>query len=231
MNCEEFEAIGLGLEREGGVANGAQAAERAAALEHANTCSRCAALQDSWHEARLGLQALRATTQQAEAPARIEMRLRQEFRTQHRTLKMRSRLIFASWTLATAAVLFGVVSWRNWRVAHDGSHKEIVSAGSGTPSALGGSDGSNGTQGARQEAMTEGGLLADNQGDFTLLPGSLPQETQDAAIFRVRLRRGALADFGLPVNEERASDLIQVDLLVGEDGQPRAVRLPSDSSD
>ena len=37
--------------------------------------------------------------------------------------------------------------------------------------------------------------------------------------------RGALGAFGLPVNEDLASDWIQVDLLVGDDGAPQAVRL------
>ena len=69
-------------------------------------------------------------------------------------------------------------------------------------------------------------MIADNlSGEFTLLPGSLPQETDDAAIVRVRLQRGALGALGLPVNQERAGEWIQVDLLVGEDGQPQAVRL------
>jgi hypothetical protein len=39
------------------------------------------------------------------------------------------------------------------------------------------------------------------------------------------MQRGALDALGLTVNEERASDLIQVDLLVGDDGQPQALRL------
>ena len=70
-------------------------------------------------------------------------------------------------------------------------------------------------------------LVADNQaGDFTLLPGSLPQEVDDSAIVRVGMQRGALSAFGLPVDEERVSDWIQVDLLVGQDGMPKAVRLP-----
>jgi hypothetical protein len=43
---------------------------------------------------------------------------------------------------------------------------------------------------------------------------------------RVRMQRGALGELGLPVNEERANEWIQVDLFVGQDGQPQAVRLP-----
>ena len=40
-----------------------------------------------------------------------------------------------------------------------------------------------------------------------------------------RSRRGALGALGLPVNEDRANEWIQVDLLVGNDGLPEAVRL------
>ncbi len=65
----------------------------------------------------------------------------------------------------------------------------------------------------------------EDSGKFTLLPGSLPSETEEAAIVRVRMQRGALGALGFPVNEERAGEWIQVDLLVGNDGLPQAVRL------
>src|SRR5438093_6298507 len=42
------------------------------------------------------------------------MRLRQEFRTQHVTFKVRRAAVVAAWALATAAVFAGVVTWRNW---------------------------------------------------------------------------------------------------------------------
>ena len=73
------------------------------------------------------------------------------------------------------------------------------------------------------DSFDEATLVADN---FTLLPGSLPQEVDDSAIVRVGMQRGALSALGLPVDEERVSDWIQVDLLVGPDGLPKAVRLP-----
>ena len=221
MNCEEFEAIGLGLGREGRSTNDAEAAERAAALQHASSCARCAALQESWQEARLGLQALREATHDAEASARVEMRLRQEFRTKHGTLKLRRRLIFAAWTVATAAVVLGIVSWRNWRAGREQARNQTAGVTRTT------AEQSGGMQTPTQAGTEQETLFADNEGDFTLLPGSLPQETQDAEILRVRMQRGTLGAMGLPVNEESASDWIQVDLLVGEDGQPRAVRLPA----
>jgi len=68
--------------------------------------------------------------------------------------------------------------------------------------------------------------VADNEmNDFTLLPGALPADTDDAAIVRVRMQRSTLGALGLPVNEERAGEWIQVDLLLGNDGLPQAVRL------
>src|SRR5712692_10609932 len=111
MTCEEFEAIGLDAERDASLSE----VERAAAREHACTCSRCAALQDSWRAAGVELRAFAEDTAMAQAPARVEMRLRQEFRTQHVTLKVRRAAVVAAWALAAAAVLVGAVSWRNWR--------------------------------------------------------------------------------------------------------------------
>jgi hypothetical protein len=217
MKCEEFEAIGL--ERSGLRMSELDAALRAAAAEHAARCPSCAALQESWQEARIALQALRETTRDAETPQRVEMRLRQEFGMRHRTAKARSAVIFAAWALATAAVLFAGVSWWNWRLAQ--THGNAVSAGNSTktnalpPSAT------------PSDTSEEPTLIADNEvGEFTLLPGSLPQDLDDSAIVRVGMQRAALSALGLPVNEERVSDWIQVDLLVGQDGLPKAVRLP-----
>ncbi len=217
MKCEEFEAVGL--ERSALRMGELDAALRNAVAEHAAQCANCAALQESWQEARIALQALRETTRDAETPQRVEMRLRQEFGMRHRTAKARSAAILAAWALAAAAVLFAGVSWWNWRLAQ--THGNAVSAGNSVKTkALPPSV----TPGDTSEEPT---LIAGNEaGDFTLLPGSLPQDVDDSAIVRVGMQRGALNALGLPVNEERVSDWIQVDLLVGQDGLPKAVRLP-----
>jgi hypothetical protein len=217
MKCEEFEAIGLDAERDASVSE----VEWAAAREHASTCSRCAALQDSWQVARLEMVALAEDTDLAQAPARVEMRLRQEFRTRHRTLKVRRAAVIATWALATAAVLVGAVSWRDWRIsqreeaAKHANSVQIANAAAGNHEPL--------SPGAAASADS---LVADNEmNDFTFLPGALPADTDDAAIVRVRMQRSTLGALGLPVNEERAGEWIQVDLLVGNDGLPQAVRL------
>jgi hypothetical protein len=233
MNCEEFEAIGLGLSREDAEFNGPEAIEQAAAIEHADSCPRCAALQESWREAQMELDALRAATQDASAPLRVEMRLRQEFHTRHRTLKLRTAAVVAAWALAGAAVLIGAASWWNWRLTQQGMENPIAvhpANGDSTVNRTAATTATS-TAGAVENSLDDSAngttLIAENDAeDFTLLPGSLPQETGDAAVVRVRLQRGALGALGLPVNEARAGEWIQVDLFVGQDGQPQAVRLP-----
>jgi hypothetical protein len=229
MTCEEFEAIGLDAERDASLSE----VERVVAREHASTCSRCAALQDSWQAAGVELRALAEDTAMVQAPARVEMRLRQEFRTQHVTLKARRAAVAAAWALAAAAVLAGTVSWRNWRKSgpeETANHLKSPLTAAKPINANAETNRETPVQSAavqNSDAAESGTLMADNEmSDFTLLPGALPADTGDAEILRVRMQRGALGALGLPVNEERAGEWIQVDLLVGNDGLPEAVRLP-----
>jgi hypothetical protein len=226
MNCEEFELLGLGLDRES--VDGDEGAQHLkAASDHVNACSRCAALQESWREAQQQLAALREATENASAPLRVEMRLRQEFHTRHRTLKVRAAAVVMAWALAGAAVLVGAVSWWNWHVARTGSAAGVaqIEHSSSTTAA---SNDSASTANNASDASGENLIASNDAEDFTLLPGSLPQEIGDAAVVRVRMQRGALGALGLPVNETRANEWIQVDLFVGQDGQPQAVRLPQE---
>lgn len=211
MTCNEFEEMGLDAERDTSLTE----AQRAAAASHAASCPRCAAFRDSWEDTRIELRLLAQATGALNAPARVEMRLRQQFRTQYHTPKAHRVAVLAAWGLAAAAVLVGAVSWVRWHNNQNNVARQpsspIVTPGSVDPNTTG--DGQ--------------ALVADNElSDFTLLPGVLPAETDGSAILSVRLQRDALGALGLPVNEDRASEWIQVDLLVGNDGLPQAVRLP-----
>ena len=108
MKCEEFEAMGLDVGRDASLTE----AERIAAAKHVNSCPRCAALENSWQVARLELRALAVDTVTAQTPARVEMRLGQEFRTQHHTRKMQRGAVVAAWALAAAAVVAGLLGWQ-----------------------------------------------------------------------------------------------------------------------
>jgi len=213
MTCNEFEETGLNAERDASLTE----AQRAAAASHATSCSRCAALRDSWEATRLELRSLAEATATLDAPARVEMRLRRQFRTQYHAPKVRRRTaVVAAWGLGAAAGLVGAMSWVKWH----SNHENNVALKANEPASNQGSPGQN----AADDSQI---LVADNElNDFTLLPGVLPAETDGSAILSVRLQRGALGALGLPVNEDRASEWIQVDLLVGNDGLPQAVRLP-----
>jgi anti-sigma factor RsiW len=229
MKCEDFEVFGLHAERDTSLSE----AERAAAAEHARTCSRCAALQDSWRRAHAELRVFAEDTVAAQTPARVEMRLRQEFRTQHRTYRWRLAAVAAAWALAAAAVLAGAVSWKNWLTARrEETARHLQAPQSGDNVLVNGTrPGAAGSQGVgAADDESDASLVANNElNDFTLLPGVLPAETDESEIFRVRMQRGELGALGLPVNEERAAEWIQVDLLVGNDGLPQAVRLPQEN--
>jgi hypothetical protein len=211
MNCEEFASVGLGVEHD----NEISSSLRGAAREHLDECAHCAALAESWDEARGKLQLLAEATGTQGAPARVEMRLRQEFRTRHRTIKTRRTAVLAAWGLAAAAVLVGAVSWVNWR-----QHRLVPAS---VPANVANVNVSNMNEAAKVGSDDS----YDNEEDgFTALPGTIYSANDDATIVRVGMQRGELVAFGLPVNEDRANEWIQVDLLVGNDGLPEAVRAP-----
>ncbi|MGB9466855.1 MAG: hypothetical protein WBR10_17240 [Candidatus Acidiferrum sp.] len=219
MNCEQVEAIVLDLDREDAL----DSIERAAAVAHLSHCPRCAALQESWQAAKEELRALGEETLEARAPARVEMRLRQEFRTRHRTMVARRSAVVAAWALAAAAVLVGPVSWRNWEQARQ---LEATKKKMAAQTALMAASGQNDASGNFSVGISSG----DDSGDFTPLPGVVPDDADEAAILRVRMQRSSLGALGLSVNEERAGEWIQVDLLVGNDGLPQGVRLAQEEN-
>ena len=61
--------------------------------------------------------------------------------------------------------------------------------------------------------------------NFYRLPGAdeLPP-MESATVVRVQLPMSSLRLIGLPVNEDRAAESIQADMLLGQDGLPRGVR-------
>jgi hypothetical protein len=221
MDCQEFEILGLDSSRDSSL--GGEVRHRAA--HHVWSCAKCAALRDSWNEAQSDLAALADSTLAVGVPARIEARLLQQFRVKHQTRLEQKTTRLAGWLLAAAAVLLCTVSiwnWQKWRQGSTGT----VTPGSGVEQIanLGSVSAGDNNVGPRESSDV---FAAENDnGDFTRLPGSFAQETEDAALVRVGMQRASLGALGLPVDEERAGEWIQVDLLVAADGSPQAVRLP-----
>jgi hypothetical protein len=221
MSCEHVQAIVLDSHSVGAIS----AAQRSAALAHLSHCSHCAALQESWDAAKEELRSLSEESLDAQAPARVEMRVIQAFRAEHRKAAGRRAGIAAVWALAAAAVVVaGVLAWNAQHQRHLQSNSPDLSAAGGSGAAPAGSS----QNGSNSQLVA--GLSGDDSSEFTLLPGAVPGDTDDAAIWRVRMQRSSLAALGLPVNEQRASEWIQVDLMVGNDGSPEAVRLAQEEN-
>src|SRR6202166_1980412 len=226
MNREQFEILGLNAQREACVNEDG----RQRALHELRVCGRGAALGASWAAAQAELSALAESSRLLRVPARVEMRVLQQFRLKHQPRQERRFLQLATWGLAAAAVIvctFGVWDWHKWRQGSLGGNiaasstvalDAVLTPSTGTWRA------SDGTVGDDSEILMAGNESGGN--DFIQLPGSSLQEVEDGAVVRVGMERASLAAFGLPVNEDEASDWIQVDVLVGSDGSAQAVRLP-----
>jgi len=202
MNCEEFHRNGLDLDRAD--CDPAQAAEAAA---HARICARCGGLLACWREAKEDLRRLREATRAEGAPPRVEMRLKQELRSKREARLPRRAALVAVWALAAAAVLAMGAGWKQRR-------EQTARNRAAAP--------------VESSSAVPGGMLqaADyDSGAFTRLPASVPSPYENQEILRVRMQRGALGRFGLPVAQDRAAEWVQVDFLIGEDGRPQAVRL------
>jgi hypothetical protein len=213
MNCEEFAIAGLDRHLDAG------GMDSAAAREHLRSCPACAALYESSLALRADLRELGQLTSEATTPSRVEMRLRQEFRTRHTTEKSRGRVVVASWLLAAAALILVATSLVIWqrggstKIARNSPSSPIASPSVATGPELGGT------------------LIAENDGsEFALIPGAIPGMFDDTTVVRVQMERGSFGALGLSVNEEHANDIVQVDLLLGADGQPQAYRLPQSSN-
>jgi hypothetical protein len=145
------------------------------------------------------LRALAADGPQA-APDRVERQLRAEFRKRRRRQRVRV------WTsYAGAAAVAAGIALLLW-------FREAPKPAAGVPSAA-------------QVATSP--VAAEEEADASFYP--LPQaealpDMENAMVVRVQLPVSSLRSMGFPVDEERA-DEVQAELLLGQDGLARGVRL------
>lgn len=218
MTCEEFQLATLDADGLGRIAELQQPVR-----EHLLHCPDCAAFDRKWQELRNEFQEIGRAEQDVQAPPRVEMRVRQEFRTRHKAMKARRGAVITAWALAATALLLAAIGWINWS-------KERVPVASRLTASVASLGGESSNVIPPGPEMGEVLVAANDSEEFTLLPGSMPGFLGDATVVHVQMQRGALGALGLTVNEEYAGDWIDVDLLLGDDGQPQAVRLPQSTN-
>jgi len=145
MNCQQFDQIAVDLAR----ACPADAAAQEGALEHAQSCPRCAARLSDQRKLTVALRAVSAAAGNAQAPARVEQNLLGEYRmrfdasrraTAGRSGSQSAPTAWRFWAATVAAMLLLalVAAWRLRPNSHarpvepassqQGTHKEAEKA-------------------------------------------------------------------------------------------------------
>jgi hypothetical protein len=223
MNCADFEKVLHELAREDAREKLGDAAAVMARF-HAETCEACAERLEDARTLAQGLKEAAEAEAELEAPAELETRMMTAFREHHRSeerAKYRQRRVRARWAewtaIAAAAVALVTIGAWNFSRGPAGVTKNPSASVSGAMNA-----------GARVAPQPEGGAeTAEVFGsDFVPVPYGESMSPDDAGlVVRVSMTRSALGSLGYPVDEMHGEEMIQADLLVGEDGLPRAVRV------
>jgi hypothetical protein len=231
MTCREFDEIVHGYVR----MELLDVRVREAALEHAAVCSLCS---NRMAEAIVLAEATDASGKRArnqQTPPRVESALLAEFRNHHQRASWRRTFEWSS--IGAAAAVLLIVLWtvglRSREPSQPAPRKDVSSQSNAPVDAQGpaSSPARDGVQPAEEndsaagvgEAQSESAYTAS---DFVPVPFTEAIAPDDPGmVVRVQLTRASLAQLGYPVAEAPDDDLIQADVLVGEDGWPRGVKL------
>ena len=248
MNCQRFENVVSELARGQMMA----AAQRGEALAHSETCERCAARLRDEEMLTRGLQSLTAEMETLGAPAAVESKLLEAFRTRHVVTPIASRRSNASyWAAAIAAMLLIAISLVvfRWSKGVDEPRQAVKQAepqvtpenkapeNKPTEEFAGVQEEDPLPQRPKQKRIRNSGVrraesaqLANHVNneiatDFIPLSYMSAASFQDGGqIIRVQVPRAALVNFGLPVNMDRYNERVKADVLFGVDGRAQAIR-------
>jgi hypothetical protein len=199
MNCQEFwdniPDMGAGADQ----------------LRHAGECPACAELLSRHRALEAGLKAVAAEMRQVEAPARVESGLVAAFRLQNQVVRRTDRSQWwvpaLSWAAAAAILVvaaLAVLHPRQPMPAHRGAPNMVESA-------------------ALTESVDTNAL--DGEDGFIPLPNTQRLDpNEDVNVVRVEVPRSAMMAVGLAVSADSVSELVEADVMLGQDGVARAIR-------
>jgi hypothetical protein len=228
MNCRDFDEVVHGFVH----MELLDVTVREAALEHAAHCALCAERMADATVLAEASQLLGESLRGDQAPPQIEAALLSAFRSHHRRTALQRKLEWASIGAAAAVLLLFVWLGNGRQKAQSipAPHKDVSSqselplqAEVSEPSKLVSRNSVPSTTTPEAVASVNESYLAS---DFVPVPYTGAIVADDPGmVVRVQLTRASLAQLGYPVAETPDEDLILADVLVGEDGWPRGVKL------
>ncbi|MBO0860729.1 MAG: hypothetical protein J2P21_20045 [Chloracidobacterium sp.] len=263
MLCHEFEKIAGDLI----VERLMEAGKRESAFRHASECPPCALRLSAERTLEAGLQTLRSSVEEGDAPPHVKIALRAVFDLHAKiataapvdaaapvapvapVAQVASILTFApansrNWALrwlAIAAVILITIAIGLWSRATSSNSKEdnISSRVRLQPlHTVTGTDNEDrkienpvvrkpAERPARRHAATSSGMTDNNETVTEYIPLTYMADAtamESGMVLRVELPPSALVTMGLPAPVERTDSRVKADLIVGDDGVPRAVR-------
>jgi hypothetical protein len=226
MTCREFDEVVHGFVR----MELLDVSVREAVLEHSARCELCSQRMADATALAEASEVMGKGARGEQTPAHVEAALLGAFRSHHRRASWRRTLEWASVGAAAAVLLIFLWTVRGSSRGKSSppAHKDLSSQ-SGVPLIA------KEPVASKQEELTSApAAMVSNAtvneayvaSDFTPVPYTAAITADDPGmIVRVQLTRSSLAQLGYPVAETPDEDLIRADVLVGEDGWPRGVKL------
>jgi len=228
MDCMQFREVLHELDRPG--AEGDALCERA--LAHAESCSDCAAQLTEMESLSFSLRQLAEESAEAQAPARLETLLLQEFRREKSATASRGvRWQLAAFGIAAAVLLaLGLSLHRQHLVtpANVNSGQSSVQTVTTAPA----NSAATKTSATAVDGSTHAAVADDAEYATAYMPLPYtydPSELEGGAVVRVVLPRAALVSYGLPVEGMGVRDQVTADMVISQDGTPQAIRLVAQS--
>ncbi len=202
---------------------------RERAFAHARTCGNCSSQLVEAQSLAEASDVVRGSASQLETPLFVEAGLLLAFRDQHAKSRARKRATnFIAVAAAACLLVAGLVGYAEWsRIASQKNQVTNGTRGSQTaPNSLAVTQSLSGNGVVLPEAKNDSANDADQLANFVPVPFADEATADDpGVIVRVQLTRAALGKLGYQVEQGKGKELVQADVLVGEDGWPRAVRL------
>ena len=216
MTCREFEADVVDLAR--GTEAGAEAAARVQA--HLEGCAGCAARLERERQLPEALKAMAGAEPPSARASAIEAELLTAFaerrgagsRLTQAPQYTRAVPALRVWLAAAAVLVLAVAVWQGI-ARRPSSEGTVAGTEAGPASAAGGQE-------ARPVPAGGGQAL-----QFVALPTAIGLPALESGrIVRVQFPAAELPAYGFDVTPQAAAGAVEADLLVGQDGQPRAIR-------